>query len=113
MTLPSWASDTVEVIEPAWVDERGTATPDYDNPTSTTPVPGCDVQPGASGEDLAARQGVTIRHTVYAPPGTAVNALSAVRYEGTVYAIDGEPMRWKSPTGAVSHVLIYLIDWKG
>lgn len=111
--LPSWANDTITVIEPTWRDDRGTETADYDNPSSVTVVPGCSVQPGASTEDLMGRTNVIVRHTVYAPPGTVINAHAAVEYDGTRYAVDGQPARWPSPTGAVSNVVLLLVDWEG
>ena len=112
--LPSWASDVITVQTPAMILERGKEVPDWSQPpASSVTVRGCNVQPGASTEDVAARQNVTIRHTVWAPPATVVGAHDAVEYRGTRYAVDGEPLRWKSPTVAVSHVQIYLIDWEG
>lgn len=112
--LPSWASDAIKVLTPVIVMERGKEVADWSQPpASSVTVRGCDVQPGASTEEVAARQNVIIRHTVWAPPATVVGAHDAMEYDGTRYAVDGEPMRWKSPTGAVSHVQIYLIDWEG
>ncbi|MGV3564157.1 MAG: hypothetical protein ACO1ON_12845 [Nocardioides sp.] len=111
--LPSWATETITVVRPSWRDERGKQVPDYDTPAARTVVEGCEVQSGASTEDLGARQNVIIRHTVWAPAGTVVGARDAVEFEGTRYAVDGEPMRWRSPTGALSHVQIFLIDWEG
>lgn len=111
--LPSFANDDVTVIEPSWFDDRGTATADYDNPMSVKEVRGCSVQYGASAEDLAGRTQLTVRYTVLAPPGAPITEHSAVEYEGTRYSVEGQPARWKSPTGAVSHVSVLLIDWKG
>lgn len=111
--LPSFVRETITVVDPVWVDDRGTPVADYGPGATRTVVPGCSVQPGASSEDLAGRTHVTVRWTVYAPPGTVVAADSAVEYEGRRYAVDGEPARWKSPTGAVSHLVLYLIDWEG
>lgn len=112
--LPSWASDTITVLTPVMATERGKEVSDWSQPPATTStVTGCEVQPGASTEDIAARQNVIIRHTVWAPPETLIGASDAVEFEGVRYAVDGEPMRWRSPSGAVSHVQIYLIDWEG
>lgn len=111
--LPSWATQTVTVVEPTLVDDRGTLVPDYDVPASETVVPGCSVHPGASDEVLAARQGVAVRWTVYAPAGVVVTAHSAVRLDGRLYAVDGEPARWPSPTGGLDHVVLLLVDHTG
>lgn len=111
--LPSFAAQTIAVVEPTMVDDRGTMVPNYDTPASETTVTGCSVQPGASAEVLAARQGVSIRWTVYAPAGVAVTAHSAVRYAGRLYDVDGEPQRWPSPTGALNHTIVLLVDHEG
>lgn len=109
----SFARDEITIIEPRWIDDRGTRVADYENPVDTRLVKRCNVQPGAATEDLQARTHVTIRRTVFAPPRTLVDEYCAVEVDGKRYAIDGEPGRWKSPTGAVSHVVIALVDWEG
>ena len=111
--LPSFATDTITVVEPTMVDQRGTLRPTYDPPASTRTVTGCSVQPGAATEDLAGRTQQTVRFTVYAPPGTHASALAAVDWEGQRYAVDGQPLAHRSPTGATSHVVLLLVDWKG
>lgn len=112
--LPSFASDTITAVRPAWTtDSRNRRVADYDGPGAVrSTVTGCSVQAGASVEVLAGRQQVAVRWTVYAPPGTDIEATDAVEVEGRRYAVDGEPQRVKSPTGALSHVLLLLIDWK-
>lgn len=111
--VASWARQEVTVVEPSWVDDRGTEVPNFDDPVSETDVEGCTVQPGASEEALAARQGVTIRWTVLAPPDTIVTAHSGVRYNGHLYQVDGEPLRWSSSRGRLDHVVMYLVDRQG
>lgn len=71
------------------------------------------MQPGASPELVAdGRTTVTIRWTVLAPPGVDVEPADAIEYRGKLYAVDGEPLVWDSPTGALDHVALLLIDWK-
>lgn len=112
--LPSWASDTITIVTPVMVTERGKSVPDWSqSPDASTVVEGCSVQPGASAEDIAARQGVTVRFTVLAPPGTFTLPHDAVIFQGVRYAINGAPAAWSSPTGAVSNVAIYIMDWTG
>lgn len=115
--LPSFAVTTITVVRPTLVTDRGTTVPDWTlPPASETPVHGCSLQPGASSEALAARQGQTIRWTVYAPAGVDVTAHDAVRLPDDstrLYQVDGEPQRWASPTGALSHTVLALIDWSG
>lgn len=112
--LPAWATQSITVVEPTMVDDRGTLVPDYDTPASQTPVAGCSVQPGASAEVLEARQGVSVRWTVYAPASVALTEHSAVRLtDGNLYDVDGRPERWPSPTGGLDHTVILLVDHEG
>lgn len=112
--FPSFASQTVQIEEAVLVNRRGKMERDWTQaPAKTTTVPGCSVQPGASDEVLAGRQGVTVQYTVLMPPGYPITAHSAVRYQGTRYQVDGEPKVWPSPTGGLDHIDVLLIDWKG
>lgn len=114
MTLASWASTTVDVVRPATVDDRGTTIVDWDaTPASDTAVAGCVATPGPSSEDLASRTSVTVRWTVYLPPGTDVCATDGIRIEGRLYRVHGEPQVWTSASGAVDHIRAELIDWTG
>ena len=110
--LPAWANDEITIITPSWVEERGKQIPDYRNGVRTV-VKGCSVQPGGQTENLAGRQAVEVRFTVYAPPGVRVDAHDAVEYEGTLFQVDGGALLWKSPTGSVSHSVMNLVDWEG
>ncbi len=111
--LMSFMRQEVTVVRPSWLDDRGTLVPDWDEPDSTQVVKGCSVQPGASVESLGGRQGVTIRWTVYMPPGVDMSAHDGILYEGKRYQIDGVPRPWQSPTGRLSHIEVLLIDWQG
>lgn len=109
--LPSFATDTITLTEPTWIVERGKKVATY--PGAGVAVTGCSVQPGPATADLQARDNVTIYYTAFIPAGTAVSRHARVEYEGDHYRIDGVPLRWKSPTGAVSHIVLPLIDWEG
>ena len=111
--LPSWAADTITIVRPSWVEERGKKVPDYRTPAETVTVTGCSVQPAGTSETLTARQAESVRLTVYAPPGTVIGAHDAVDFDGVRYAVDGRSQAWRSPTGAASNVIAYLIDWEG
>jgi hypothetical protein len=113
--LPSFASDTVTRVRPVWTtDARGTRRPDYGPAAGRVALAGCLVQPGASQEVLDNRVGaVAVRWSVFMPAGTDIEASDGVEVDGRLYAVDGEPARHKSPTGALSHVLVLLVDWKG
>jgi hypothetical protein len=113
--LPSFANDAPVRVRPTWTtDARGTRRPDYGAGASRVTVPGSLVQPGASVEVLENRVGaVAVRWSWFAPAGTDVVATDAVEWDGRLFAVDGEPARHRSPTGALDHVLVLLIDWKG
>lgn len=111
--MPSFANQAVTVVHPAWItDARNNRKAVFDERATRVLVQGCSVQPGASAELLAGLGTVTVRWTVLAPVGTAVEATDAVEVVGKRYAVNGEPMRQPSATGALDHVLLLLIDWK-
>ena len=110
--LPSWAREQIAVISPTWVEERGKRIPNYRD-GSRTVVSGCSVQPVSATEVLGGRQASETRFVVYAPPGTVVGPHDAVEYAGVLDLTDGGGLAWTSPTGAVSHVVINLVDWEG
>lgn len=106
-------NEGVTVIEPSWVDDRGTLRPDYDTPLSSTVVSGCSVQPGASSEDLQNRTQNTIRYTVFVKRIVPVSDHAAVVFEGIRYSLSGSAAYWKSPSGAVSNTTLNVVDWEG
>ncbi|MDI3330133.1 MAG: hypothetical protein QJR09_05270 [Micrococcus sp.] len=111
--LLSFANDTVTVTEPGARDDRGTPVPDYDSPESVHELRGCLVQPGASDLDMAGRSSVGIRWTVYAPAGAEVSPFAAVTWQGVRYALEEPPAVLSSPTGALSHMTLRLVDFEG
>lgn len=104
---------SVELVEPSWVDDRGTPTADYDAPLSRRTVNNCSVQPGASSEDLQNRTQTTIRCNVYLPGDVPVSDVAQVIHKGTKYSINGGIEEWDSPTGRLSHKVLNLVDWEG
>lgn len=74
---------------------------------------GCSVQPGATAEEERFRDTVTIRYTIFAPYTADIEAFDLVKYAGRTFQVHGNPARWSSPTGAVSHTQISLVDWEG
>lgn len=114
MRVLSFMTADIEVLTPVIVTERGAERADWtQEPTTTTVVPDCSIQPGSPTETLGDRDASEVRWTVFAPPGIAVDAYSAVRIMGDRYQVDGEPQRWVSPTGDLDHTVIRLVDWKG
>lgn len=111
--LPLFADETIYVISPTIVDDRGTPRETFDEEAPGTPVEGCVVQPGTSVELVAGRNNVVVRYTVMAPPGTVVTEADAVRYNGELFHVDSRPAVQSSPSGLLDHVVILLIDWEG
>lgn len=109
--LPSWADDTVTIVEPVWVGERGKRVATY--PGRGVEVSGCSVQPGGSTTDRDGRINTVFDYVALLPAGTPVTRLAKIQFEGDDFKIEGRPNRWKSPTGAVSHVELRLIAWDG
>lgn len=108
----SWAEDTILVEEPVWVSERGKQVATYPG-TDVTEVGGCSVQPGTSSSDRDGRDNVIYGLLVIAPPGTRVSRHAKVTACGQDWKIEGVPAQWPSPTGALAHVELQLIDWEG
>lgn len=109
----SFATQEIEILRPLFVQDNGSLVP---HPRDTEPartVPGCDVQPGATAEVLEHANAALVQWTVQAPAGIDVESTDRVRYRGVVYAIEGEPARWPSPTGALAHTTLALKKWKG
>lgn len=108
----SFMTETVTRIRPIPVeDSRHNLIPSAQG--DELPITGCSVQPGATAEDIAMRDTVTIRWTVYAPAHADITANDLIIWQGRKYQVNGSPERWQSPSGAVSHVKFSLVDWEG
>lgn len=107
-----FAADTIEVVRPTFVKDHGRLIANVELPESETPVTGCSVQPGDGAELTANRQSTEALWTVYAPASIDVRSTDAVRWRGDLYAVDGQPARWSSPTGGLDHVVVKLKLWK-
>ena len=111
----SYWRDTVTVTRAPTADVRGTQVRDWSRAVPHE-VRGCHVQSTegeASTAWTASGQPVTVRMVVHMPPGADVEAGDRVTVDGTDYAIDGAPIARRSPSGALSHVRVRLIDWRG
>lgn len=114
MALPTLAAESITILTPVLVTERGSQVPDWKQPPATTlTVPGCSVQPQGGADDRAHRDALGAVFTVWAPPGTQIGSLDHVlvdSYPGPLI-LDGEPMRWA--VGFLDHVVFQLTAWKG
>lgn len=97
-------ADTVVIL-------RGASRDDWGNRTGSdteTPVTGCSVQPGAGTESTDQGDLLITNLTVFCPPGTDVTAADRMRWQGTVYEVDGSPDAWHDQGGGGSHVQVQL-----
>ena len=111
--LPGWCNQTVTVLRCPETTAYGRVERSWANPTRTD-VAGCSVQPAASvtdwGDPARVRE---IDAVLYAPPGADIREGDRISVDGRTYEVDGAPMAWASPTGAVSHVYCNLKAWSG
>ena len=93
--LPSFARQSVTLLTPDLITERGETVEDWSNPSETV-VPGCSVQPGNGGRDFDHADGVTADYTVYLPPTAVVPRRARVRLPTTDgdFILLGEPQPW-------------------
>ena len=109
--LPSFCNDTVTVERPKMVDARGSQVADWSQATSWS-VAGCNVQPYSSSTTWTEQgQPVTARRVLRMPPNSEIAEGDRVTVDSVAYRVDGVPHPWKSPTGAVSHIEVVLVDW--
>lgn len=108
----SFMTQTLTRKRPAFVTDHGNSVPDYDA-TATATLDGWTVQPGTTDVDRVNRQGVMISWTAIGPADADVLATDHFVHQGVEYELDGEPARWKSPTGAVSNTVLFLVRWVG
>lgn len=69
-------------------------------------VNGCSVEPGSGTEFDDRREATTTLYTALAPPSDVMET-DLIRYDGTVYAVDGPVGRWRG-VGSKSHDVIRL-----
>lgn len=93
--LPSFARQTVNILTPSLIEERGEMVEDWATPESVT-VSGCSVQPGSGDRDFEHANGVTADYTVYLPPDAVVPRRARVALPTTdgQFIILGEPEPW-------------------
>lgn len=111
MTI-SFKNQTITVIRPAWIVDRGDLVPDWDNATEHQ-ISGCRVQPAAGDEVHGNRDAIANRWHLYAPPNADIDSLDRVRHQGVTYEVEGDIRRWPSPTGALANTQATLERWEG
>lgn len=112
--LPTFARETVTIIHPGTMADRGVTVPDWEHATRST-VAGCSVQPAGTSRTFASARVLNIQdaYTLYAPPGAPIVPGDRVECSAGRFETDGAPEIWTSPTGKVSHVQWTLRRWEG
>lgn len=98
----SFATQTVTVVRPAYIVQRGDTIPDWGNAT-THDIVNCVVQPLVGDEVLGDRDSVQYRWKMFLPPNSDITAYDRVIHQGVTYEVDGDIQRWPSPSGAITH----------
>lgn len=113
MALPSFCTEAVTVLRAPLVAQRGASVRDWASAEGHE-VAGCSVQPTSTATDRTdPRDSVSLGATLYAPPGSDIEAGDRVSCSLGSFAVEGRPMPRTSPTGAVSHVEVALSLWEG
>lgn len=105
----SLAVDELTFLRAPVVEDRyGDDERDWDNAVETV-SPGWRVDPDEGLERIdATRDAVVIRHRAIGPVDADVEASDRALWQGDVYAIDGEPLRYRSPRGRLGHTALLL-----
>lgn len=112
MAVQSFWRQTITRLRPGTKTERGSTIYDWNNPDELD-IPECSVQPSSTSLSQDGRVlGVTDGLTVYAPEGADVQAGDRIRYNGNVYAINGDPLFWPG-VSRMQHVQLNLTRWRG
>lgn len=93
-------------------DGHGGQYPDRSAEPEVLVIRGCDIQPGATQEDLQNRDGALVQWTVFAPGHPDVRATDDGEYRGVDYSVEGMPAPWPG-SPAVKHTVIMLKAWEG
>lgn len=108
MVLPSrMLPHSIDILSPAQAtDAYGNTVEDWATPTIRAVR--AYVRPAPASETIADRNAVTAVWQVHTND-LDVTALERVRFDGVVYAIDGQPLTWRTkPGGGRGHTKLLL-----
>lgn len=109
----SFATQTVVVIRPAWINERGDLVPDWAHAAEHT-ISRCRVQPVSGDETVSTTRDATVwRWALFAPVGADIQPRDRIRWGGDLYDVAGDVRRWTSATGALAHAEVSLTRVEG
>lgn len=111
--LPSFCRETVTVRRAPMVAARGTGERDWSAAESHY-VTGCSVQPSSTSTEAGEpRYAASDSYALFAPPGSDIRRGDRIECVAGSFDVDGNPMAFESPSGAVSHVRCQLSRWEG
>ena len=111
-----WARDTVYRKRPTFTEERGLKVAVWDD-AEPEPIELCSVQPATTdGYAVAAggaRNDTMRRRKVFMQPYVDIKETDHIVFEGHEYEIEGEIQPWRSPSGTIDHLFLYMVEWEG
>lgn len=109
----AWTNDTITRLRPGTKVSRGSQIPDWEKATELS-IGSCSMQPASTSLNTDGRVlGVSDGYTLYAPLNADIKAGDRILYNNEPYTINGEPRAWKSPFGAVEHLVVNLMRYYG
>ena len=109
----AWTNDVITRIRPGTKASRGSDIPDWEKADELI-IGSCSMQPASTTLDTNGRVlGVSDGYTLYAPLNADIKAGDRIKYNNELYTINGEPRAWKSPFGAVEHLIVNLMRYYG
>lgn len=121
--LPSFAQETIRFYYATARSSRGTTeyTFDLSSQVDTIVASGCSVQPNSTSELISQpRLQDALLMTAWVPEEQWARVVAGgdtrrlvAEWRGHFFEVYGLDLPWVSPTGALSHVQLYLRDYRG
>lgn len=117
----SFANQSIVILKPIYVTERGDSLPTWSSPTRITQS-GCRLQPrvrdeiyfaGTNDQGGVARDAVQRAYVVFAPFNTPIDEHDRVEYLGRQFDVEGMIRPWRSVTGDLAHVEFVIQEIQG
>lgn len=93
------------------INDHGIARTSWASSTSAT-VYGAYV-PATTADELTNRNGVEVTGTFYAKSGSDIASNDRLVIDGQTFEVVGKPLPFRSPTGALNHLVVSLSIWEG
>lgn len=112
--LPSFCNQSVVRIRPGTKESRGSTIPDWsEDKVTTLTITGCSMQPASTSLSEDGRVlGISDLYTLFAPPGSDIQAGDRISFDSKVYEIDGD-VRVQPAASMLEHIQITLRRYHG